>query len=232
MRSLVRVHAPSCFLHGGATLPYKAGEHAHDRVDRMSKSVRELLTEMKDTSEVIVDLAYAALLFDSEEIAAEVRKLEEEMDTLKYEIRIKAMLATRNKRDAVQLSGLLQIASAAEAISNAAGDMVKLLDLEVDKRPFLSFVLKDAEEKIRMLTLSEKSDMQNRSIQDLSVESETGMRIIAIKRGKRWIYGPEDTTSLKAGDILIVRGTEDGCETLKRYACGDKKWPAYPQEGS
>jgi len=213
-------------------MPRKAGAHVHERVDDVSKSVRELLTQMKNTSEVIVDLAYAALMFDSEEMAAEVRKLEEEMDTLKYEIRIKAMLATRNKRDAVQLSALLQIASAAEAISNAAGDMVKLLDLEIEKRPFLTFVLRDAEEKIRMLTVSEKSDMQNRSIQDLSVESETGMRIIAIKRGKKWIYDPDGTTSLKAGDILIVRGTEDGCETLKRYAGGEAKWPAYPQEGS
>jgi uncharacterized protein with PhoU and TrkA domain len=213
-------------------LPRETSDHAHDRVDGVSKSVRELLTQMKDTSEVVVDLAYAALLFDSDEIAAEVRKLEEEMDTLKYEIRIKAMLAARNKRDAVQLSGLLQVASAAEAISNAAGDMVKLLDLEIEKRPFLCFVLKDAEEKIRMLILSEKSDMQNKSIQDLSVESETGMRIIAIKRGKRWIYGPEDTTDLKAGDILVVRGTEDGCETLKRYVSGEQKWPEYPQEGS
>jgi uncharacterized protein with PhoU and TrkA domain len=213
-------------------MPYKAGEHAHERVDKVSKSVRELLTQMKDTSEVIVDLAYAALMFDSEEIGAEVKKLEEEMDTLKYEIRIKAMLATRNKRDAVQLSGLLQIASAAEAISNAAGDIVKLLDLEIEKRPFLTFVLRDAEEKIRMLTVSDKSDMQNRSIQDLSVESETGMRIIAVKRGKRWVYDPDDTTNLKAGDILIVRGTEDGCRTLRRYAAGEAKWPAYPQEGS
>jgi uncharacterized protein with PhoU and TrkA domain len=213
-------------------LPDAVTGRGHERVDKVSKSVRELLTQMKDTSEVIVDLAYAALMFDSEEIAGEVKKLEEEMDTLKYEIRIKAMLAARNKRDAVQLSGLLQIASAAEAISNAAGDMVKLLELEIDKRPFLIFVLKDAEEKIRMLTLSDNSDMVNRSIQDLSIESETGMRVIAIKRGKRWIYDPEDTATLKSGDILIVRGTEDGCRTLRGYAAGEMKWPVYPQEGS
>lgn len=209
-----------------------ARRHAPERVDRISRSVRELLTEMKDTSEVIVDLAYAAVMFDSEEIGREVRKLEEEMDTLKYGIRIKTMLAARNKNDAVQLSGLLQVASAAEAISNAAGDIVKLLEVDIEKRPFLSFVLRNAEEKIRMLRLSDKSDMVNRMIQDLSVESETGMRIIAIKRGRRWIYDPEGTTDLKGGDILIVRGTEDGCRLLRQFATGEINWPEYPTEGS
>lgn len=213
-------------------MPETARSHVHERVDRVSKSVRQLLTEMKDTSEVIVDLAYAALMFDSDEIGEEVRKLEEEMDTLKYLIRIKTMMAARNKNDAVQLSGLLQVAAAAEAISNAAGDIVKLLELDIEKRPFLSFVLKNAEEKIRMLTVSDRSDMANRSIQDLSVESETGMRIIAVKRGRRWIYDPEGTTDLKAGDILIVRGTEDGCMLLRQFATGEKKWPEYPAEGS
>jgi len=205
-------------------------EHSFDRIENVPKTVRELLTEMKDISEVIVDLAYAALMFDSAEIAEEVRYLEDQMDTLNYEIRIKAMLASRTLEDAIQLSGLLQVAAAAEAISNAAGDIVKLLDVDIEKRPFLSFVLKDAEEKIRMLTLSERSDMAGGTIGELSVESETGMRIIAIKRGKRWIYDPEDDTRLKGGDILIVRGTQDGFETLRRFTSGRESWPRYPDE--
>ncbi|MEM2943477.1 MAG: TrkA C-terminal domain-containing protein [Methanomassiliicoccales archaeon] len=200
-------------------------EHSPEKIEGVSGTVRELLTKMKDTSEVIVDLAYAALMFDSKEIAEEVSKLEEEMDTLRYEIRIRTMLAARTKRDAIQLSGLLQIASAAATISHAAADMVRLLDLDIEKRPFLSFVLREAEEKIRMVNLLERSDMVNRTIEDLGVDYKTGMRIIAIKRGKRWIYDPEDNVRLKAGDILIVRGTEDGYEKLNKYASGEMPWP-------
>jgi uncharacterized protein with PhoU and TrkA domain len=200
-------------------------EHTPEKIEGVAKTVRELLTKMKDTSEVIVDLAYAALMFDSKEIAEEVKKLEAEMDTLRYEIRIRAMLAARTKNEAVQLSGLLQIASAAASISHAAADMVKLLDLDIEKRPFLSFVLRDAEEKIRLINLSERSDMVNRTIDELGIECNTGMRIIAIKRGKRWIYDPEDHVRLKAGDVLIVRGTEDGYEILNKYATGERKWP-------
>lgn len=205
-------------------------EYEFEKIENVPKTVRELLTEMKDISEVIVDLAYAALMFDSKEIGDEVKHLESTMDTLNYEIRIKAMLASRTPDDAIQLSGLLQVASAAEAISNAAGDIVDLLDTEIEKRPFIPFMLRDAEEKIRMLMLSEKSDMVSRSIEDLSVESETGMRIIAVKRGKRWLYDPEEDTKLKGGDLLIVRGTEDGFETLRSYSSAKEKWPVNPEE--
>jgi uncharacterized protein with PhoU and TrkA domain len=213
--------------HGG-DLTLEASFGQEDSKDKVPRTVREILTEMKDTSEVVVDLAYAALVFDSQEMADEVQHLERRMDTLLYNIRIKAMLSARTKRDAEQLAGLLQVASSAEAISNAAGDIVNLLKFDSDKRPFLPIVLKEAEEKIKSLTLAEKSDMANRSIKELGVESETGMRIIALKRGKRWMYDPEPNNKLKAGDLLIVRGTDNGFEGLRSFASGDRKWPQYP----
>jgi len=203
-------------------------EHVPDKTEIAHTTVRELLTEMKDISEVMVDLAYAAIMFDSEEIAEEVAHLEERMHTLNYEIRIKAMLSARTYNDAVKIAGLLQVAAAAESISNAAGDIVTLSGVDRTKKPFLSFVLREAEEKIRRLTISENSDMVSRSIADLSIEAETGMRIIAIKRGKRWMYDPEGSAFLKAGDIIIVRGTESGSELLRTYASGEAKWPVYP----
>lgn len=199
--------------------------------EKVPRTVREILTEMKDTSEIIVDLAYASLMFDSHDMAEEVQHLERRMDTLLYNIRIKAMLSARTKRDAEQLAGLLQVASSAEVISNAAGDIVNLLKYDSDKRPFLPIVLKEAEEKIKSLSLAEKSDMVGRSIEEMGVESETGMRIIALKRGKRWLYDPEAPTRLKVGDMLIVRGTDNGYEVLRNFASGERRWPQYPQEG-
>lgn len=193
-------------------------------------TVKELLTEMKDISEVVVDLAYAALLFNSQEIGDEVKHLESQMSKLNDEITIRAMLASRQREDAEQLSGLLDVAEAAASISQAAGDIVDLLEMGPERSPLITFVLRDAEEKIRLLTLSERSDMKGRTIEDLSVETETGMRIIALKRGIRWIYDPEESVRLKEGDVLIVRGTEDGFERLKRFASGEEKWPVYPEE--
>jgi uncharacterized protein with PhoU and TrkA domain len=49
--------------------------------------------------------------------------------------------------------------------------------------------------------------MKGKSLGYLSVETETGMRIIAIKRGIRWIYDPDEDLPLKEGDVMVVRGT-------------------------
>jgi len=205
-------------------------EQRLEKYDLAHATVREMLTEMKDISEIMVDLAYASIMFDSEDIADEVKNLEEDMEELSKNIRIKAMLSARTHKDANKLSSLLEVAAASRRISNAAGDIVKLIECEVDKRPFLTFILREAEEKIKRLNLTERSDMVGRMIGDLGVESETGMRIIAIKRGKRWIYDPEEETKLKAADTLIVRGTDDGYDVLRSYANGEENWPVYPEE--
>jgi len=201
-----------------------------EKYDLAHATVREMLTEMKDISEIMVDLAYASIMFDSEETAEEVRNLELDMEELSKNIRIKAMLSARTYKDATKLSSLLEVAAASRRISNAAGDIVQLIQCEVNKRPFLTFILREAEEKIKRLILMDNSDMVGRSVTELGVESETGMRIIAIKRGKRWIYDPEEEIVLKAGDTMIVRGTDDGYDILRAYANGEDKWPVYPDD--
>ena len=186
-------------------------------------TVKELLTEMKDISELIIDLAYSAVLFDSDEIAEEVKYLEVRMDKLNYDIRMISMMAARTKEDAEQLAGILQVAEAAESISNAAGDIAYLLTLKEETRPILPKLLSKAEERIFRIEVLEKSRACNHKIGELKVESETGMRIIAIRRGKCWIYNPQSDTSIKAKDWLIIRGTDAGYEDLRKFLKGQLK---------
>ncbi|HWR25590.1 MAG TPA: PhoU domain-containing protein, partial [Methanosarcina sp.] len=58
------------------------------------RNLKDLLTEMKDTSELMVDLAYSAMIYDDEDIAEEVLNLEDKMDTLDYHMKMAAMLST------------------------------------------------------------------------------------------------------------------------------------------
>ncbi len=183
------------------------------------KTVKDLLTEMKDISELIIDLAYSAVLFDNDEIAEEVKYLEVRMDKLNYDIRIMAMMAARTKEDAEQLAGILQVAQAAEKISNTAGDIVLLLK---DKnRPTLSRILNKADEKIFRLKISSISEACEKKIGELKIESETGMRIIGIRRNDFWIYNPGSDVVLKENDWLIVRGSDEGHDDLNNFLKGD-----------
>ena len=184
-------------------------------------TVKDLMTEMKNISELIIDLAYCAVLFDNNEIAEEVKYLEVRMDKLNYDIRIMAMMAARTKEDAEQLAGILQVAQAAEKISNTAGDIVLLLK---DKnRPILSRILNKADEKIFRIKISSNSEACKRKIGELKIESETGMRIIAIRRNDFWIYNPQSNAILKANDWLIARGSDEGYTDLEKFLKGKLK---------
>ena len=193
-------------------------------LDRVDMTVQELLTEMKDISEVIVDLAYASLMYNSRDMADKVNELEDEMEELKDAMRMKALLAARTKEDAKQLCGILQIASAADRISHAASDIVDLLDVPMEKRPFIAHLINESDEKIRMIRVSPDSDMAGNTIDHLGVEANTGMKIIAMKNRYGWTYDPDDDAKIRAGDNLIVRGTEDGGNRLAEFASGKKHW--------
>ena len=210
--------------------PWKKEEF--EAIEYEPTSVKELLTEMKDVSELILDLAYSAVLFDSKEIGEEVSYLESKMDRLKYKIRLASLLAARNVEEAEQLTGILQVASAAETIANAAGDMVKLLDTNIESRPFIPSILRDADEKICTSVISSGSSLSGKNLGELSLESELGVRIIAIRRKKKWIYDPEEDMRLKAGDRLIARGVMDGFIRLKKLAAGELAWEDRDKENA
>ena len=65
-------------------------------MDDKPRNLKTLLAESKDASELMVDLAYAALYFDDEGMAEAVLGLEEEMSDLVHEMRSLAMLAVRH----------------------------------------------------------------------------------------------------------------------------------------
>ncbi len=194
------------------------------KLDHVDMSVRELLTEMKDTSEIIVDLAYTSLMYNSENMANRVRELETEMDDLKFAIRYKALLSSRTKEDARQLSGLLEVASAADRISGAASDIVSLLRFPPEKRPLITDILLESDERIRMVRVKSESTMVGNTIGRLAVEANTGCKIIAIKNRHGWTYDPEYDMKIRANDDIVVRGTDDGADLLTQYAAGRKEW--------
>ncbi len=57
-----------------------------------------------------------------------------------------------------------------------------------------------------------------RDLRELSLPTETGMWIVAIRSGLDWQFdpGPDDITS--AGDVLVVRGPDEGVNELRLLA--------------
>jgi len=190
-----------------------------EEIEYKPLNIKELLVEMKDISELIVDLAYSAVLFNSNEIGEEVRYLEVRMNKLNYQIRMMAMLAVRATDDAEKLAGILQIAEAAENISNAATGIIDLLSVK-HSHPILPHLIRESDENLRPMEVYTESRACNMDIATLRIGSETGVRIIAIRRGKDWLYGPGKNTILKSGDIIIGRGPDSGLQALEDFLKG------------
>lgn len=190
------------------------------KIEHCSQNMKELLVGMKDTSELMLDLAYSAMIYDDEDIAEEVIRLEEKMDTLEYHMKITAMQAARSFDDAQQLSGVLTAASAAENIANAAGDIANIVILKMGIPPELKADIREAEETVTRITIEPESPIISRTLGELKLETETGMRVIAIRQGSSWIYDPEKDTSILAGDILFARGHDEGLPLFTEYVTG------------
>jgi uncharacterized protein with PhoU and TrkA domain len=181
------------------------------KVEYEARNVREILKEMKDISELIVDLSYSAILFNNEDLVEEVKYLEARMDTLNYGIRMQAMLAARDAEDAAKLAGILQVAEAAETISNAAADITDITKLKLE-HPLIPSLFRESDEIIVRARVGQKA--YGRSAYDLHIRSRTGCKVIAIRRENSWIFAPKNEPFAE-GDIALVKGTEEGIEKLR-----------------
>lgn len=205
-------------------LPAFGETEARAAVEYEPRPVKDLLIEMKDIAELIVDLAYSALIFDSEEIAEEVHRLEARMYRLRYLLRLQVMLSTRTLADAQMMLGILQVAGAGGAIANAAGDIAKVLSSELEYRPLAPFILKGSGERIRLVSVAEASPLTGNTLAELKLGTRLGTRVIAVRRGKRWSYDVHEDVVFKDGDQAIVTGTEEGIEQLRAIASGKQSF--------
>ena len=182
-------------------------------------NVKDVLVEMKDLSDSMLDLAYSAILYSNPEIAKEVFKLEEKMHSLLYKLRIAIMLGARNLEDAIEFSAILQMASAAEKISNAAGDIAKIAE-SVDITRYLDQT--DFEEAVINVKIKPASVLKDKTLKGLKLETETGMSVLAIKRGSKWIYSPDESERLKEDDLIITSGPAEGIPVFCKLATGEE----------
>ena len=192
-----------------------------EKIKYRPMAIRKALTEMKDLSEIMIDLAYSAALLHSHELAEEVLELEERVDTLSYILTMNAMLAARDAEDAEALVAITTIAGAADQISDAAADVADHIVLQgAGVHPIVREAVAKMEERLTRTKVNPDSVDINNSLEELELASKIGVDIIAIRREKRWIINPKKNETIIEGDILIVRGAPLGVKKLEGLATG------------
>jgi len=196
-----------------------------ERIKYKPIPVRNLLVEMKNLSEIMLDLAYSAALFNSKELAKDVLELEQRVDTLAYLLRMNTMIAARDARDAESLIGVSIVASSTNKISDAAGDIAHIVLREIGIHPLVREVFKKVEENLGRTEIKPNSVLVDRALEDLELAARMGVDIIAIRRGEEWVINPKPHELILKGDVLIARGTPDGIEELNELAAGiSQEW--------
>jgi len=191
-----------------------------EKVEYKPVSVRDLLIEMKDLSELMIDLSYSAALFDSPELAEEVMEMERRMDTLAYLLNINAMIAARDAKDAESLVGVTMVATAADKISDATADIATIVLQGIGIHPIIRKAFEKVEERLTRVKVKSKSFLAGKRLKNLELAAKIGVDIIAIRRKRRWIIDPRENEIIKEGDVLIVRGAPQGIEEIEGVAKG------------
>ena len=199
--------------------------------EEQPKNVKELLVELKDASELMVDLAYAAVFFNEEDLAEEVEELEERMDGHLRRLREVAMLAARSPEDAEAMAGVLHIAGAIEKIGDAASDMARVVQARLGIPDALRPDLRHADEIVGRVKVRENAPAVGRSLRELTLPTETGMWLIAVRRGTQWEFDPGPESVVTEGDVLLFHGPEEGVNLIREVA-GAPPLPPGPETES
>ena len=192
-----------------------------DEVSYEPVSVVAVLREMKNTAALMVDLAYSAVVFEDRDLAGEALELEAEMDLLQLQARMSLVMAGRRPAEAEQLAPVFGVVNATEKISDAAGDVAGVVRDEIGLPAAFATTLPAAVEPIARLELVADSPYADRTLGASDVETDTGVRVFAVRRGDDWLLNPTRETTLRAGDVLLCRGPVAGLARVHETVTGE-----------
>jgi len=189
-----------------------------------NKTVEEMVLEIKDKSELMVDLAYSSILYDNETIAKEVYDLEDLIDIIYQNLQKKTLENISNKKLKVNDAlAVLRLAEAGEQIADAAQEIADVELRDVELHPIIKMSIRESDQVFTRVKVKTESVLSGKTLGELKLASETGMMVIAMKHENRWLYGPNKKTKIDPDDILFAKGPEDGEKHLIELAEGKTK---------
>lgn len=183
------------------------------------EKITQDLVELKDTSEMMIALAYSALLLNSRYLAEEVRLLEDKVDRLHPEFELLVLSSRVGSQETRGLLGLIRMGVVTERIADAAAEIAEVVLRGGEPHPVLSMVIQGAEETVETAELGEGSLLTGKTLKEAKIPEETGMWVLVVKRGDRWIR-PRPDLVLHVGDVVIASGYAEGEEDFQGLVSG------------
>ena len=175
----------------------------------------EQLLAMKERSQLMLDLAYSALLSNNRRLARAVVDFEDWMDRQQFKLQRQA-LANLASTNIDKVLTIIRLAEALELIGDSARKIADVILRDVEPHPVLQLATEQADATLFHLLVAAKAPICQATLGELRLASESGARIIAIQRGEDWIIGPTGDVKIQINDLLFARGPGESRRLLDK----------------
>lgn len=188
------------------------------------ENLRKHLSKMKDNSSSLVDMAFSSVLFDSKEVAEEVRELEEKFDELNYKAWLEVLEAAKREKEVKNLTSALQAVKSLEAITDASDSIADVVLRGMEVHPVFNQALGDTEEKIARVKIVNGSSTAGHDLKEIGLWRRMGIHVLAMRKGDQFIPYPKENQVVDGGDRMIVQGPVEMVNELIEVGQSEKKW--------
>lgn len=183
----------------------------------MTENVKQILEELKNLSELMLDLGYSSVFFESKDIANEVCLLYQSFEA--HEERLYYHLFSASKGGNISsLISVINLVDSAKSVATAALNMSKMVVDDMELHPIVKTALQESDESVTRSTIMADSELLDKTIGEMKLRTNTGINVLAIRRNKSWLFVPDKDTKLIENDILIATGHKAACKRLKELS--------------
>ena len=182
-------------------------------------SLKEIIREMKQTIDLMIDLAYSAIKFGSKELADETYKMEQRVHELTFLLNFQIIQAHPIGLDgAKKLEPIVIMGYAVDKISDALSDIARVVYINNDISYFTQLFsdISYVPEPIVKINVNEGCSFIGQIRKEVHFRSKHGVDLIAIRRGDKWLF--ERNERVLKDDILIVKGEIQPIIELKKLS--------------
>lgn len=177
-------------------------EEAYSTLRGVSASASEAgeLVHLKNLADIALDMAFHAVVYQDGSVAVEVLELEEFADS-KADALVRKVVEMRSESPAEALA-IVRVITSLEQITDAAAEMAAVVATGLPAHE----ILESAEEESREVVIKAvvTAAAEGKTLSEIGVEG-LGAFVVAVKKGSQWLPMPSGATTLKAGDVVILK---------------------------
>jgi len=141
------------------------------------------------------------------------------VDAIESRFEAWTLRAAANAENPVVLRGLIELGNATEVISDAAVEISVGVLRDIGGHPVVQLAVEESDEIITRTEIEAGSALDGATLVDGVSETPTTMSVIAIRRpDEGWLLVGDADTDVRAGDVLISKGTRTASGSFEELA--------------